>query len=142
MTDRNRPRLRVKESVCNACMSCQAYCATAREGFSAVSSSRVHITLDPWGAKHRIAICRQCGEAACAQACPEKAIQRSEDGAYWAIDYRRCTGCRECVAACRLGGIWYDPLTRQVIKCDTCQGEPVCARICPMGALSRREGSP
>jgi Fe-S-cluster-containing hydrogenase component 2 len=95
--------------------------------------------LDPWSAKHRIAICRQCRKAACAQACPVEAIQFSEDGAYWMIDYSRCTGCRECVGACELGGIWYDPLSRRVIKCDTCQGEPVCARICPMGALSRRD---
>ncbi len=139
MTDRAKPRLVVKQNACNACMSCQAHCATAREGFSAVSSSRVHVVLDPWGAKHRLAICRQCKKALCAEACPEEAIQLSEDGGYWVIDYDRCTSCRECVEACKLGGIWYDPLSDRVIKCDTCEGEPVCAQICPMGALSKRQ---
>lgn len=139
MTDRTRPKLRVNQNLCNGCMLCQAYCAVSREGISAPSSSRVRVKLDPWGAKHRIAICRQCKDAACAEACPEEAIRLSEDGSYWAIDYDRCTTCRECVEACRLGGIWYDPLSDRVIKCDTCQGDPICVQVCPMGALSRRD---
>jgi len=139
MTERAKPKLVIKQSLCNACMSCQAYCSTAREGFSAVSSSRVHVIHDPWNAKHRLAICRQCRDAKCAQACPQDAIQLSEDGSYWFIDYDRCTGCRECIEACPFDAIWYDPLTDKVIKCDTCKGDPVCARVCPMGALSIRE---
>ena len=41
--------------------------------------------------------------------------------------------------ACKLDGTWYDPVTDRVIQCDTCEGNPVCAQTCAMGALSLRE---
>lgn len=137
-TKRAQPALRVRPRQCNACMSCQVYCATANEGICSPSSSRIRVALDPWEAKHRITVCRQCKEGFCAQACPEDAIQLSADGSYWAIDYERCNGCQECVDACPVHAISVDPVSERVIKCDTCQGFPVCAQICPMGALSLR----
>ena len=136
MTRQAKPRLQVRQKLCNGCMSCQVYCATAKEGICAPTLSRVRVTLDPFGARHRIAICRQCKEAACAEACPEDAIRLSDDGTYWAIDYTRCTSCRECMEACPLDAIFYDAVHDRVIKCDTCHGDPLCARVCPTGALT------
>ena len=129
-------RLRVRQRVCNACMSCQAYCSLVKEGVCAPTRSRVRIELDPFDARHRITLCRQCRDAACAAACPEKAIVLSEDGSYWAIDYTLCTGCKACVEACPVGAIVYDPTGGRVIKCDLCRGNPLCAQVCPTGALT------
>ena len=135
MKDRENHRLRIRQRLCNACMSCQVYCATAKEQVCAPTRARVRIQLDPFGARHRIHICRQCEKAACVEACPEGAIVLSDDGSYWTIDYERCTGCRECMEACPFDAIFYDPAGDRIIKCDTCQGDPLCARVCPMEAL-------
>ena len=128
-------RLRVRQKACNACMSCQIYCVMVKEHVCAPRRARVQVELDPFDARHRIHLCRQCEKAACAEACPEGAITLSEDGSYWAIDYARCTLCRECVEACPLDALFYDPVGERVIKCDLCQGDPLCAQVCPTGAL-------
>jgi len=134
-----KPILRVRQKLCNACMSCQVYCSTAKEGICSPSLSRVRVTLDPFDAQQQITICRQCKEAKCAEACPEDAIQLSEDGRYWDIDYTLCTSCRECVEACPFNSMFYDADGDRVFKCDTCHGEPLCARVCPTGALTVRD---
>ena len=136
MSGQGRHRLRVSRRDCNACMSCQVYCSTARERICAPTSARVRIELDPLEAQHRITLCRQCKKALCAEARPEEAITLSEDGTYWEIDYSRCTGCRECETACPVNAIFYDTVGERVIKCDTCGGDPLCARVCPTGALT------
>lgn len=129
-------RVRVRQKECNGCMSCQVYCSTAKEGFCSPMHSRVRVQLDPFDAQHRISICRQCEKAACVEACPEKAIVPSADGTYWVIDYERCTNCRECMEACPFDSIFYDPVANRVFRCDTCEGAPLCAQVCPMGALT------
>ena len=136
MSTGSKGRLRVKQSICNACMSCQIYCATTKEGICAPTRSRVRIQLEPLTARHRITLCRQCEKALCAEACPEGAITLSEDGSYWEIDYEKCTLCKECVEACKLGAIRFDPEGDRIIKCDTCGGVPLCAQVCPTGALT------
>lgn len=131
--------LRVREALCNGCLSCQVYCATANEGISAPVRARVRVPLDPFEGQHRIHICRQCKKALCVQACPEDAIVASSDGTYWIIDHERCTDCRECLQACPFGAIFEDPIGGHLIRCHTCQGDPLCAQVCPMGALAWEE---
>jgi len=36
---------------------------------------------------------------------------------------------------CPLGALSVDVDKRQIIKCNLCEGEPECERICPTGAL-------
>lgn len=135
-------RLRVRQRACNGCMSCQVYCSLIKEHVCAPTRSRVRIELDPFEARHRINLCRQCEKALCAEACPEEAIVLSEDGSYWFVDHERCTLCKECVEACKLGAIHYDPVGDRIIKCDTCEGDPLCAQVCPTGALTWIDGQP
>ena len=97
------------------------------------------MSLDPFDAQQQVTVCHQCKEAKCAEACPEDAIRLSDDGRYWDIDYTRCTSCRECVEACPFNAMFYDAEGDRVFKCDTCQGEPLCAHVCPTGALTRRD---
>jgi Fe-S-cluster-containing dehydrogenase component len=52
-----------------------------------------------------------------------------------ALDYALCIGCKVCVTACPFGGMGIDTVTRQVIKCDLCGGDPACVRFCHPGAL-------
>ena len=125
-------RLRVRQKACNACMSCQIYCVMVKEHVCAPRRARVQVELDPFDARHRIHLCRQCEKAACAEACPEGAITLSEDGSYWAIDYARCTLCRECVEACPFEALEMDRNTGAIIVDeDECDGCGLCEEACP-----------
>lgn len=46
-----------------------------------------------------------------------------------------CLGCCMCVLACPLGGMGIDPWEGTVFRCDLCEGEPLCAEVCPYGAI-------
>ena len=61
----------------------------------------------------------------------------SKDPSTGMVDYdaSKCIGCKMCVQACQFGNVAWDALTEKVLKCDTCGGDPACARICPTGAL-------
>jgi Fe-S-cluster-containing hydrogenase component 2 len=40
-----------------------------------------------------------------------------------------------CVNACPLGNVTFSSATRQIVKCDLCDGDPQCAKYCPSGCL-------
>jgi Fe-S-cluster-containing hydrogenase component 2 len=40
-----------------------------------------------------------------------------------------------CTVACPFGNAIYDVSTGNILKCDTCDGDPECVRFCPDGAL-------
>ncbi len=51
------------------------------------------------------------------------------------VDYDLCIGCRSCVAVCPFGAMSFDTVGKKVIKCDLCDGEPICASFCDVKAL-------
>jgi Fe-S-cluster-containing dehydrogenase component len=119
---------------CGGCLSCVTNCAQRNEGSSGLVNSRLKLALPAFTGDYRLTYCRQCVRAACAEACPVDAIQRTAEG-YWDVDYATCIGCNECVAACPFGAMVYSPVGDKVMKCHTCQGDPACAAVCPTGAL-------
>jgi len=102
---------------------------------SAPSKARIQVNLDPFGGNNHLRYCMQCKSAPCAEACPVDAIFLVSKGGYWAVDYDLCIGCKQCISACPLGVMFYDPIDDKVIKCETCQGDPICAQVCPTEAL-------
>jgi Fe-S-cluster-containing dehydrogenase component len=44
-----------------------------------------------------------------------------------------------CVFACPFGATFLDQQTGKVLKCDLCDGDPTCVKVCPTGALSFEE---
>lgn len=69
------------------------------------------------------------------------------------LDVERCVGCQLCMFACarryRVGGLERSAITVRsiggvergftVVVCRACK-DPPCARVCPEGALSIRDG--
>ena len=40
-----------------------------------------------------------------------------------------------CVAVCPFGAMSFDTPTKRVIKCDLCDGDPLCVKFCAYEAL-------
>jgi len=77
----------------------------------------------------------QCVSPACLHICPSGAITLEEATGAKIIEHAKCIGCRMCMLACPFGAVTVDPITKKVIKCDLCEGDPACAKFCPTGAI-------
>ncbi len=44
-------------------------------------------------------------------------------------------GCRLCIVFCPFGGIELDAETGRMVKCDLCNGDPLCVKFCEPKAL-------
>jgi len=63
------------------------------------------------------------------------AIRRDTKIGAMLIDYNLCVGCKLCVVFCPFGGTEIDAKTGKIMKCDLCDGNPVCAKFCEPQAL-------
>ena len=80
-------------------------------------------------------MCFQCEEAACMAVCKTKALVRDEETGVVKVEEDKCIGCRMCVMACPFGNIAFDRVAKVAIKCNHCDGEPLCAEFCPTAAI-------
>jgi Fe-S-cluster-containing hydrogenase component 2 len=99
------------------------------------SRSRIHVIKWPLAGFQLPMLCQQCEEAPCIAVCPKNALSRDTTLDRVVLDYDLCIGCKICVTACPFGGMGIDPVARQVIKCDLCDGDPACVRFCDPEAL-------
>jgi len=94
---------------------------------------RLHI---PWqGRPAYVALCRQCAEAPCQDACISGAIRRDGDGRV-VLEDALCVGCWMCATHCPFGAI--AAVEDKAVKCNRCTPPgvtPPCVRACPEGAL-------
>ncbi len=67
--------------------------------------------------------------------CPKNAITRDLDLARTVLDTGLCVGCGMCVAACPSGSIAFAHEFGFPYKCELCDGEPQCVRVCEKKAL-------
>ena len=122
---------------CNACVAACAECDT-HAGVSMIHLEQVQrgdtVQTTP-------VVCMHCDEPACAAVCPADAIKRTPDGVVQSSLKPRCIGCTNCVFACPFGVPKYDVAIDQMMKCDMCYDrtsigkKPMCATVCPSGAL-------
>lgn len=81
-------------------------------------------------------LCRQCKKALCSEACPIEAFYRNPDTGALLIDNEKCIGCGKCAEACPFGTLFLHPDRDIPIKCDLCDGDPMCVKHCPNNVLS------
>ncbi len=124
---------------CTGCRSCEAACTLKHYGNVNPIRSRVKvIRLEKRGEYHNYVpmVCQQCGTPLCLEACPVNAMSREEKTGAIVVSEQTCVGCRVCSVACPIGGVSLDPVTDTALKCDLCDGEPECVKVCDLGALT------
>ncbi len=128
-----------RSELCDGCGDCMTACAEAKSGTRDPAQARIRIlpSLEA-GAAPDLALCRQCGTPDCATHCPAGALTKNQTTGVIDWDEDRCVTCLLCTAGCAYGGIAYEAAVGHVAKCDTCDGDPACVRVCPTGALSYR----
>ena len=126
---------------CTGCRICEQVCTVKHEGV--VNPARSRIKVIKWEQEGRYIPmgCQQCESAPCKAICPVKAISRDESLNRVMVDYDVCIGCRMCVAICPFGGMAFDTLAQKVIKCDFCDGDPLCAKFCDVKAVQYVDAS-
>ena len=127
-------------TACTGCLCCVLECAQERSGLSGPSQARARIDLDLFGGPHNWNACRQCDVAACAEACPNEAMDFRDDTACWEIDEARCTACLTCRDACPHDALFVSESGALPLKCDLCGGTPACVEACHFAALSYGRG--
>ena len=126
--------LEVTPSLCTGCRTCELACAVSHG--RQMMPARTRVRAYSLSEKKNIPIlCLQCDGAACVAVCPSGALVRNEDTGAIEVKPDRCISCMACVPACPFGNIYLDPTCSQIVKCDLCEGNPICAQFCPTGAL-------
>jgi Fe-S-cluster-containing hydrogenase component 2 len=104
-----------------------------RKAFIRVENNRVPNLDTPISQIDSPVICLQCEPAPCAESCPEEAFERDLKSGAWKIQHELCTGCGCCRDQCPNNMIRLED--DKAVKCDLCEGNPICVRFCPTGAL-------
>jgi Fe-S-cluster-containing dehydrogenase component len=67
--------------------------------------------------------------------CPVKALSKDSVLGYIKLNQSRCIGCKLCLQACPFGAMAYDFVDKEMMKCQFCDGDPVCVKFCETKAL-------
>ncbi|MBI4863390.1 MAG: 4Fe-4S dicluster domain-containing protein [Candidatus Riflebacteria bacterium] len=124
---------------CIDCKKCELACSLHHAGSLDPDRGRIKV-LNRGVEKGMPVVCLHCDEAACLIVCPVGAISRCDETDAVVLDETRCVRCKACLAACPFGNITEDRVDGRVLKCDLCEGAPMCAVFCPSGALVTRSG--
>ena len=121
---------------CTGCRNCEMYCSLLKTKTCNPDRSRVRvIALDEKGISAPV-MCQQCEDAPCISACPVDAITKDTETGAVKIDLETCVGCEICIEECPFHAIIIDSVEEEVLTCDLCNGDPMCAKMCPTGTIS------
>ena len=124
--------LRAIPDLCTGCRICELVCSLYKTGTANPSLARIKIQNVRKESRFIPVICRHCQNAPCFAACPVPgAMSLNEAIGVVSINADKCITCLACMEACPFGAIQIGP-NAEVLKCDLCGGEPLCAKYCPV----------
>ena len=127
--------LMIHPDKCTGCKNCVLACSFNHEKKFRPAGTRIRvITWEREGISVPM-MCQQCGDAPCIKVCPTGAMHRMVSAGVVDWDMKKCILCKMCTHACPFGNAVYDSLTDSILKCDECDGDPACVRMCPNKAL-------
>ena len=121
---------------CRGCNSCTLACSLGKT--CKLNPSKANLSIVAFPARADITFpmsCRQCLDPPCMDICPAQAIYRDDKSGAILINGELCIGCKMCIMACPIGGVWFDNEQLKIMKCDLCEGDPKCVKSCAFGAL-------
>jgi Fe-S-cluster-containing hydrogenase component 2 len=126
----------VLPDLCTGCKSCEMACSLSHEGVASPSLSRIQVRA--WGeiAVSMPIVCQHCTDAPCITICPTRARKRVPETQAVITDPLWCVGCKSCIYACPYAAPVIHPAQHKTMTCDLCGGEPLCVKVCTVGALS------
>jgi anaerobic carbon-monoxide dehydrogenase iron sulfur subunit len=132
-------KLVIDISKCTGCESCITACSFHHGGEFSVKKSRIQVVKEKESGVCVPLTCQHCGDAPCAQVCPTNAIKHDSEINRVFLDSNKCIGCGICGLACPFGAISYENKTKLAFKCDLCNGDPMCAKVCNPKAIQYTE---
>jgi len=84
-------------------------------------------------------LCNHCNRPPCVRVCPTKATYKDKKTGIVMMDYKKCIGCKTCMAACPYNARYFKEENRAVDKCNFCydtrlangEKDTACAAACP-----------
>ena len=129
----------VNPDKCIGCELCETVCSFVHEGvFNPLHARIKRVRIEPIV---NIALsCQKCEDPDCVNACPQKALEKSEKDGSIKVNEDKCTGCAYCIRACPFGAVALSTINGKVMICDLCESteyeEPQCIELCPREAIS------
>lgn len=84
-------------------------------------------------------LCNQCNRPPCVRVCPTRATYKDKKTGIVMMDYKKCIGCKTCMAACPYNARYFNEEIRAVDKCNFCydtrlskgKKDTACVEACP-----------
>ncbi|MHA2364519.1 MAG: 4Fe-4S dicluster domain-containing protein [Candidatus Hodarchaeales archaeon] len=130
----------VNPEKCTGCRICETTCSLHNDKVCNPVRARIHVMKWENAGVYIPMICQQCETPICETVCPMNAIQKEDNTGALLIDYNLCVGCKLCVMFCPFGGVGIDKLGK-IIKCNLCDGDPICVKNCEPEALQYIEAN-
>ena len=126
----------VNYTKCTGCRLCALVCSLMKTG--TCNPVRARIRIADWKEKGLIVpiVCQDCEEPICIACCPVSAIARNHETGAVQIRTDICNSCKTCLKVCPYGGPVFDPVMKEVVMCDHCDGNPACVGVCPTAAIT------
>lgn len=131
-------RITVDLEKCVGCRVCEIACSLKNYGECNPARARIFVVREEDdGALSTIPVlCQQCEDPLCVAMCPATALSRNAKTHAVVVDPDKCLGCRTCVEVCPFGGPSVDPRTGKSEKCNLCDGDPICVKVCSQEAVT------
>ena len=122
---------------CTGCRLCQYVCSHQRIDFKGINPkiSAIQVTTLGLYQADVPTLCKHCKKPLCKEKCPVDAFYYDSNNEIWNIEKNKCIGCGVCAEECPFGVITIHPEYETPLKCDLCNGDPVCVKNCVSGAL-------
>ncbi len=129
--------LRIDNYLCWGCKTCEVACKQENQAADGVKLISVQengprMIDEKLDFVFYVNLCQHCDDPPCAEACPEEAISKRQDGIV-IMDYDLCSGCQACIDACPYVAIAFDEDKGIAQKCNLCHHRvdqgliPACA---------------
>ncbi len=121
---------------CIACDLCSEVCSLSKLGRIQPAAAAIRITRDHslYFGEMRCAVCDMAHDRACVDSCPVDALTFDEPSGVVRFDAEPCTDCGACLDSCP--NVAQDAISRRIVICDLCDGDPMCVQWCPEAALT------